>query len=99
MLKEFYEFIKKYGVIGLAIAVIIGTKVTALVTSIVNDIVMPIIGVVLPAGGWENWVLKIGKLHLGLGHFLAALIDFVIVAFLVFLFAKFVLKETEVAKK
>ena len=99
MLKEFLEFLKKYGVIGLAIAVVIGGKVNDFVSATVNDLLMPIIGVILPEGGWEKWMLELGPLKFALGHRLGAAIDFVIVAYFVFMVAKLILREAEVAKK
>jgi large conductance mechanosensitive channel len=95
MLKEFTEFLKKYGVIGLAIAVVIGGKANALVTAVVDNLIMPIVGMVTPGGDWRG--LKIGPF--GIGPVLGASLDFAIVAFLVFLFAKMVLKEEQVDKK
>ena len=99
MMKEFLEFLKKYGIIGLAIAVVIGGKVNQFVSATVADLLMPIIGVFLPEGGWQTWVLEIGPFKFAVGHWLASSIDFLIVAYFVFLFAKLVLKEKEVAKK
>ena len=92
---EFMKFLKEYGVIGLAIGVIIGSKAGELVKSIVDGLLMPIVGLVLPDGDWQK--LVVGPFQVGI--VLAALINFVIVAFLVFLFAKQVLKEDTVAKR
>ncbi len=92
---EFMAFLKEYGVIGLAIAVIIGGKAGELVKSIVDGLLMPLVGMLLPSGDWQQ--LVVGPFQIGL--VLAALVNFVIVAFLVFLFAKKVLKEDKVAKK
>ena len=99
MYKEFFEFLKKYGVIGLAIAVIIGGKANALVTALVDGILMPIVTFFLPGGNWRTASLDIGKVHLVLGPVFGAGIDFLIVAWLVFAFSKWVLKEEAVAKK
>jgi large conductance mechanosensitive channel len=99
MLKEFVAFLKAYGVVGLAIAVVIGGKVNDLVGSIVNDLVMPLI--LQPALRAAN-VDDIRKLSAGgvlYGKVLGASIDFLVVALLVFLFARLVLKEEQVAKK
>ncbi len=98
MFKEFMGFLKKYGVIGLAIAVVIGGKVNEFVSATVSDILMPMIGAVLPEGEWKTWVLELGPVKLGIGHWIGASIDFMIVAFVVFMFAKIVLKEGEVVK-
>ena len=92
---EFMAFLKEYGVIGLAIAVIIGGKAGDLVKSIVDGLLMPIVGLLLPSGDWQK--LVVGPFQVGI--VLSALVNFIIVAFLVFLFAKKVLKEDKVAKK
>lgn len=92
---EFMAFLKQYGVIGLAIAFIIGGKASALVTAVVDNLIMPLIGLILPGGDWR--ALAIGPI--GIGPILGAGIDFLIVAYLVFWFAKKVLKEESVAKK
>ena len=99
MIKEFLQFLKQYGIIGLAIAVVIGGKVNDFVSATVTDILMPIIGVVLPAGGWEHWVLSLGPLHFPLGHWLGVAIDFVIVAFFVYVVARFLLRERDLEAK
>lgn len=99
MLKEFMEFLKNYGVIGLAIAVIIGGKLNLLVTSLVNDLLTPLIlQPALNAAG----VARLSQLSYNgvlYGKVLASLLDFVIVALIVFVFAKKVMKEDVVAKK
>lgn len=92
---EFMKFLKEYGVIGLAIGVIIGSKAGELVKSIVDGLLMPVVGLVLPSGDWQK--LVVGPFQIGV--VLASLINFVIVAFLVFLFAKKVLREEQVTKK
>ncbi len=92
---EFMKFLKEYGVIGLAIGVIIGSKAGELVKSIVDGLLMPIIGMVLPSGDWQQ--LVVGPFQIGI--VLAATINFVVVAFIVFVFAKQVLKEDSVSKK
>jgi large conductance mechanosensitive channel len=92
---EFMKFLKEYGVIGLAIGVIIGSKAGELVKAIVDGLLMPIVGLVLPSGDWQQ--LTIGPFQVGV--VLAALINFVIVAYLVFIFAQKVLREEQVTKK
>ena len=99
MIKEFVAFLKQYGVIGLAIAVVIGGKVNEFVSATVADLLMPIIGVFLPEGGWETWVVEAGPFKFALGHWLGSAIDFFIVAYFVFVIAKLVLREKEVKKK
>ncbi len=96
---EFVEFLKQYGVIGLAIAVIIGGKANALVTAIVNGILMPIVTFFIPGGAWRTATLDLGPIRLLLGPVFGTAIDFVIVAWLVFWFSKKVLREEKVTKK
>lgn len=91
----FMKFLKEYSVIGLAIGVIIGSKAGELVKAIVDGLLMPLVGLVLPSGDWQE--LVVGPLQVGL--VLAALINFVIVAWLVYMFAKKVLREDTVGKK
>lgn len=99
MVKEFVSFLKQYGVIGLAIAVIIGGKLNLLVTSVVADLLTPLIfQPALKAAGVEN-IAQLGFNGIMYGKVVAALIDFVIVAFVVFLFAKKIMKEDVVAKR
>lgn len=99
MYREFMTFLKTYGVIGLAIAVIIGGKLNLLVTSLVNDLLTPLIlQPALNAAG----VSRLAQLSWNgvlYGKVLASLLDFMVVAFIVFLFAKKVMKEDVVAKK
>lgn len=98
MIKEFVGFLKQYGVVGLAIAVILGAKANAMVTAFVDGILMPIIGAAIPGGAWRTATLDVGSMKFLLGPLLGAVIDFVIVAALVFVIAKTVLKQDTVAK-
>jgi len=97
--KEFKEFLNEYKVIPLAIAFIMGVAVTALVQSLVNNIVMPIITPFIPGGAWKDATFTLGAIVISWGAFLAALINFVIIALVVFFIAKFMLKEDKVTKK
>jgi large conductance mechanosensitive channel len=99
MLKEFMDFLKQYGVIGLAIAVIIGGKLNALIGATVDGILMPVITFFIPGGAWRTATLDVGPFHFLLGPFFGAAIDFLIVAWIVFYFAKKILREEKVAKK
>jgi large conductance mechanosensitive channel len=90
--KEFMDFLKKYQVIGLAVAFVIGTAATKLVNSTVSDIIMPIIAVLVPGGNWREAVLQIGPLKFLLGDYVGAIIDFVIIALVIFLAVKYVMK-------
>ena len=85
---EFMAFLRKYGVIGLAIAVIIGGAAGSLVSALVSDILMPLITFFIPGGAWREATLAIGPAILSLGHFIGAVIDFLIIAIVVFLIMK-----------
>jgi len=99
VVKEFKEFLKEYKVIPLAIAFIMGIAATTLVKSLVDSIIMPIITPFIPGGAWQQATLNLGPIVIAWGAFLSALINFVIIAWVVFLVAKFVLKEEKVTKK
>ena len=96
---EFMEFLKKYQVIGLAVAFIIGAASTKLVTALVNDIIMPIVGLVVPGGDWKNAVFEIGSAKLMIGDFVGAIVDFLIIAAVVFMVVKMLMKEDATQKR
>jgi large conductance mechanosensitive channel len=99
IVKEFMEFLMKYQVIGLAVAFIIGAAATKMVTAAVNDIIMPIIAAIIPGGDWRNQFLVIGPVKFLIGDFVGAVIDFVIIALVVFLIVKFMMKEDATQKR
>ena len=99
MLKEFLEFLKNYGVIGLAIAVIIGGKLNDLVSSVVNDLLMPLVFQPALRAASVDDIRKLSFHGILYGKVVGATLDFLVVAFLVFLIAKIVLREAVVAKK
>lgn len=99
ILLEFKEFLKEYKIVPLAIAFIIGVAATALVQSVVNNLVMPIITPFVPGGAWQTATLRIGPILISWGALLGAIINFCIIAFVVFLIAKYLLKEEKVTKK
>jgi len=89
MWNEFMDFISKYKVMGLAVAFIIGLYLGKLVEALVKDLIMPIIGLVIP--GLEDLATFQHKIHqqiFGIGSFLVALITFIIVAFVIFILVK-----------
>ncbi len=90
---EFMAFLNKNKVIGLAIAFIIGAAASKLVTALVNDIIMPLISVLIPGGDWRLTTLDVGPVKFLVGDFVGALIDFAIIALVVFLIVKYMVKE------
>jgi len=99
VLKEFKEFLNEYKVIPLAIAFIMAVALTALIQSVVNNFVMPIVTPFIPGGAWQTAVLKLGPIVISWGALLGAIINFLIIALVVFLIAKHLLKEEKVTKK
>ncbi|MCX8179411.1 MAG: MscL family protein [Candidatus Aenigmarchaeota archaeon] len=96
--KEFIDFLKEYKVLALAIAFIIGSALTTLVQSLVNDILMPIITFFIPQGQWKEATFILGPIMIKYGSFLSAVLNFVIIALVVFLISKIV-KEEKITKK
>ena len=98
-LKGFIEFIQSQGVIGLAIGVVMGTSVTKLVTALVTDIINPVIGLFLgKIGDLDKMYLPIGSAKILFGSFISSLIDFLIIAFVVYFSVK-LLKLDRLDKK
>lgn len=85
---EFKEFISKGNVVDLAVGVIIGGAFSKIVSSLVNDILMPIIGTLLGGLNFTSLSLKIGNAVISYGNFIQNVVDFLIVAFCIFIFVK-----------
>jgi len=99
VLNEFKEFLLKTNALALAIGVIIGAAVGKVVSSLVSDILMPVIGLLVPGGAWrEASIVLMRKVDgtpgaaITYGSFIGAVIDFVIIAFVVFMITKALLK-------
>ena len=90
---EFIDFINKYGVVGLAIGFIIGSASRDLVNALVEDMLMPVITLFIPGGAWKEIEVTVGPVVLSLGHFAGALLDYLIIALIVFYLMK-MLKRT-----
>ncbi|MFN8456606.1 MAG: large-conductance mechanosensitive channel protein MscL [Anaerolineae bacterium] len=88
MLKEFRDFINRGNVMDLAIAVIIGGAFGAIVTSLVNDIITPILGVILGGINFSGLAITVGSAAIGYGNFIQAIINFLIIAWVIFLLMK-----------
>lgn len=102
MLNEFKEFLTKTNALALAIGVIIGGASGKVVSALVDNILMPLVSIVLPPGDWRksgitlsekmvNGVPEPDKV-LTYGAFVGAVIDFIIIAFVVFMITKYLLK-------
>jgi large conductance mechanosensitive channel len=107
MWREFREFLLKQNALALAVGVIIGGAVGKVVTSIVADLLMPVVGLGLPGGNWREWKYVLSQRvgpdgkdlvnSINYGAFFGTLVDFVIVAFVVFLIVKQFLKPSPAA--
>ncbi len=97
--QEFKDFLKKYQVLGLAVAFVIGAASTKLISAIVNDLIMPIVAVVVPGGAWRTATLEIGPVKFLVGDLVGNLIDFFIVALVIFMIVKFIMKEDATQKR
>ena len=91
-LKEFKQFISRGNVIDLAVGVIIGGAFGKIVTSIVNDILMPLIGVIIGGLNFSSLSVKVGDATIMYGNFIQNVIDFLIVAACIFLLIKIISK-------
>lgn len=88
MVKEFREFAVKGNVVDLAVAVIIGAAFGKIVASAVDDIVMPLIGTILGGLDFKGLAVEIGRAQIQYGNFLQTCVDFVIIAWAIFVAVK-----------
>ena len=99
MVDEFKSFISRGNVVDMAVGVIIGGAFGKIVTSLVNDILMPLIGVIIGGHDFSSLSIKVGEASIAYGAFIQAVIDFLIIAlcifFMVKMFEKFKKKEEE----
>ncbi len=88
MLKEFRDFIAKGNVLDLAVAVIIGGAFGLIITSLVNDILMPLIGVLMGGVDFSGLAIQVGEASILYGNFIQAIVNFLIIAFVLFLIVR-----------
>ena len=99
MLKEFQAFIKRGNVLDLAVAVILGTAFTAIVKSLVDDIIMPLLGVIFGGVDFTGLVATVNGVTISYGNFVQAVINFILVAFAVFLLVRSINKLKKPAEE
>ncbi|RMC25532.1 MULTISPECIES: large-conductance mechanosensitive channel protein MscL [unclassified Lactobacillus] len=99
MLKEFKQFIERGNVIDLAVGVIIGGAFTNIVNSLVKNLINPLIGLFIGRIDLSNLMFKVGNASFKYGEFINTVINFLIIAFIVFLLVKAVNKVTHPAKQ
>lgn len=88
MLKEFKDFISRGNVIDLAVGVIMGAAFTSIVTSLVSNLINPLIGLVLGKIDLSNMVVKVAGANFKYGSFIESIINFLIIAIVVFFIVK-----------
>ena len=91
-ISEFKEFISKGNVLDMAVGVIIGSAFSKIVTSLVNDIMMPLIGIIIGGNDFSNLGIKVGNAKIMYGSFLQNVVDFLIVALCLFTVIKVINK-------
>lgn len=103
-MKGFFAFLKETNALALAVGVIIGGAVGKVVGSVVSDLLMPLISLAMPAGDWRTAKLALTRTPdgavdkaLGIGSFSGAVVDFVIIAFVVYVVSKQLLKPAPAA--
>lgn len=88
MLKEFKKFVSRGNVLDMAVGIIMGSAFTAIVTSLVNDILTPLIGLIIGGIDFSSLSITIGSASIAYGSFIQAIINFLLVALSLFLIVK-----------
>lgn len=88
MLKEFKEFAMRGNVLDLAVAVIIGGAFSKIITSLVNDVLMPLIGLAMGGISFSDLSITVGAAVVKYGAFIQSIVDFLIVAFVIFMIVR-----------
>jgi large conductance mechanosensitive channel len=99
MLKEFKDFLLKQNVVALAIAVVVGTALNTLVQAVVDDFIMPIVVAIGPGGDWQKATWSVGSVKFGIGDFLAAVINFLIIGLVAWRISRIFVKPAAEAPK
>src|SRR5688500_7265889 len=97
MWNEFKAFLLKQNVVALAIAVVIGAALGKLVTALVDDFIMPIVGAAIPGGEWREATWTVGSVEFLVGDFASALLNFMIIGFVAWRIAKVFIKPDPAA--
>ncbi len=99
MFREFVQFLKEFNVIALAVGFVMGTASTSLVNSLVKDVLMPIAEPLMSAESWKEATLNLGPISIAYGSFVAELVNFLVLALIIFFVAKKILKMEAEKKK
>ena len=96
---EFKEFISRGDVVNMAIGIVVGSTFTAIVNSLVKDIITPLIGVIMGGIDFSTWGVQIGEAQILFGSFIQAVINFLITAFVLFCVVKAMNTMKKLAEK
>jgi large conductance mechanosensitive channel len=99
MLKEFKDFLLKQNVVALAIAVVVATALNTLVKALVDDFIMPIVAAIGPGGEWQKATWSVGSVKFGIGDFIAAVINFLIIGLVAWRISRIFVKPAAEAPK
>ncbi|TLG74344.1 large conductance mechanosensitive channel protein MscL [Culicoidibacter larvae] len=96
---DFKEFLMRGSVLDLAVGVVIGAAFTAIVNSLVNDIIMPVVSIFIGKDSFKSLTVTINNAVIPYGNFIQAVVNFLIIAFVVFLFLRVLVKAQSLRKK
>ena len=99
IISEFKKFISKGNVVDLAVGVVIGGAFSKIVSSLVNDIIMPIIGILIGGIDFSSISFKVSNATINIGLFIQNIVDFLIIAFCIFIVIRFINKIDELTIK
>ena len=99
MLKEFKKFIARGNVIDLAVGVVVGSAFSKIVSSLVDNIIMPLVGIIIGGIDFTKLSFTIFDVEVQYGIFLQNVVDFLIIAFCIFMVVKFINKVTKKEEK
>jgi large conductance mechanosensitive channel protein len=93
--RQFKNFMKEYSVSGVAVGIVMGIAVRDYAEALVDDFIMPVVNVFIPDTEWADWVLTLGQAKIKAGHLLAASLNFLIICFIIFFFARVVTRASK----
>lgn len=99
IISEFRTFIERGNVVDLAVGVVMGSAFSKIVTSVVDDLLMPIIGIIIGGHDFSNLSINVGSAVIKYGSLINNIINFFIISFCIFILIKFINKLTSINKK
>ena len=99
LIAEFKEFALKGSILDVAVGLIIGAAFSAIITSLVNDIIMPLIGIIIGKVDFASLSVTVGSAHVMYGSFIQACLNFFLIALTIFIFVKGINRMRAIAEK